>query len=655
MILIKEKLMQNNNKNIHVRTLRRTVIANKECAQKFEEAETLAKSLYRSVTFVPLPYFTQHGEENCKSIEKYLDQIIWGTEKESLGLSEYDFIPTPEEAMYLLSAVWLHDIGMMYGIFEGEDAQDLVENSKKVMMLHNEHEFRTASYIHDLWKLGCSWLEDEKTCLTNICVYHRQRHPLSKFDPLKIISKINRKTIRLVILAALLRLADALHVDQYRAPSSLTALYMSLGMSREAIRHWERARLIMEVEFDHTNRKIILTGYCPPKFNFNLGLFDLGEIVEIVRQDIEKVLRSVEQVLLPYPNTYFGEVKHHVSYPLSLKIHKEQYLALWPYLLDKPSSSTEAAASLVNMLLFAVKEGKKTGNFGKVWRDNFSAIINGTEKSRPFDFMIRNLRQGVEDILKDPVIDEKSADKLTRYFELFLNRINGNYLKIAELARDENIVGPKDVLVVHGYSTNNATFLEKLVGQHEYNNSLYIVEYVEPIGKVRLGPDENERLITFANKLGFEKVRCVSLAALAQVMAELMRRHEHCKVLISTHGVLKSKDFLCKVGSYVLADMAKRFEAKVIVFADTAKFLINGESDKEVAGPEKLFSSEQMCTRHPTMINTMCLTPEVDFVPKELVNWIVTEKGVFKSEEIPFLTEQLASEMGSGKKKSNRR
>lgn len=634
-------------------TLRAIVNAYGACAQKFEEAEKLARSLFSKEGCVRLPYFTEHSAIHCESVEKYLNQIIWGTEKECLVLSEHDFVPTPEEAMYLLSATWLHDIGMVYGIFESEKPDDLKGDFKKKMQLRNEHEFRAIQYIYDVWKDTCSWEEDEKTWLTNICACHRQHHPINTFDPVQIISKYDGNPVRLMVLAALLRLADGCDVDQSRAPGSLMALYISLGMSQDSLNYWEKAKLIMGVDFDHTNRKITLAGRCPPEYDFDLGSFDLAEVVEIIRHDVERELRSIQQVLLPYPNTYFGEVKHKIYRPYHLKLEKEkQYLALWPYLLDKPSSSTEATASLVHILLFAIKESQETKDFGEVWQDNFLSILYEIEKLRPFDFMIRNLRRGVQDEVKELAADAKSADGLTEYLENSLNKISGNYLKIAEFALDKSLVGPKDVLVVHGYSTNNTKFMEKLAGRHEYSNSLYIVDYLEPIGKVRLGPSANERLITFANNLGFEKVGFLSLASVAQGLDELQRKKIPCKVVLATHGVLKNRDFLCSVGSYILAAMAKQFGTKVIAFAETAKFLIDGESNEEVARPEKLFSSEQMWKRHPAMINTKYLTPKMDRVPKELVDLVVTEKGIFKPEDVPTPNEQPASEMANEKKES---
>lgn len=635
------------------RTLRDMVKLDKRCMQKFSEAEVLAKSLFDRPECVFLPYFTPHDASHCKAIERYLDWIIWGTQDEPLALGRNDFRPTPEEAMYLLSATWLHDIGMMYGIRDGEDASELT-NSTKVMELRREHEFRAVKYIHEVWKLNCTWAEDEKAWLTNICAYHRRHRLISTFDPIEVISKYDQRPIRLVVLAALLRLADACHEDQSRAPGSLMELYKSLGMPQEVAIHWETAKLITGVHFDHTKRRITLTAYCPSEFNFNdLGIFDLGEIVELARQDVQEELQSVQQVLLPHPNTYLGEVKHVIYHPdpsYSGMDEEKQYLALWPYLLDKPTGSTEAGAALAQMLIFALTIARKKGDIKKGWDDTLRPIMNKTQESRPLDFVIRNLCRGVMNVLSKISPHKDSGDALAKYLECFLNGLSESCRKIAEFA--PTLVNPGDVLLVHGYCRNIASFLESLKPQCK--SMLYIVDHQEPVGKVGLGPNQNRKMRSFANSIGFSEVRFLPLPSITQALNELNRKGIPCKVLLGTHGVLKSKAFLCKVGSYMIASTAKEFCAQVIVFAEETKFLINGESEEEVAGHEKVFSSEKMCKRHPAMIDTMCLAPEIDTLSPTLVDWVLTEKGAFPPDHVPIPAEYPAPGRAN-RKKVNRR
>lgn len=211
----------------NVRTLRDMIALDESCARRFDEAERLARSLFTLEDCVPLPGFTQDGTDYCAAVERTLNQLIWGTQKEAriagedailrqiiYGIEkeppiviEDAFVPTPEEVMYLLSAAWLHDIGLIYGIFRGEKPGDLIEDTPKVMSLRNEHELRTVRYILEVWKLECGWSRDQKTWLSNVCIYHRRNRPIDTFDPVQIISKHDRRPVRLKVAATLLRTA----------------------------------------------------------------------------------------------------------------------------------------------------------------------------------------------------------------------------------------------------------------------------------------------------------------------------------------------------------------------------------------------------------------------------------------------------------------
>ena len=77
---------------------------------------------------------------------------------------------------------------------------------------------------------------------------------------------------------------------------------------------------------------------------------------------------------------------------------------------------------------------------------------------------------------------------------------------------------------------------------------------------------------------------------------------------------MKSGDLLCKMGSYIIAATAKRLRGEVVAFCETAKFLVNGDKDEEVAGPEKIFSSEEE-KLHPKLVSVSYVTPKMDRVP----------------------------------------
>lgn len=612
---------------VKARTLRGVIRSSDICNGRFKEAEALAKSIFnkkRHQKLVPLPFFTEHGSKHCKKVEKYLNEIIWKRKEKS----KYDFIPNAQEAMYLLSAVCLHDIGMWYGLWDNEDPNDLTD-IKKVVQLREDHEQRTARYIQEKWSDSSTWSQEEKEFLSSICLYHRSKHPISTFEPSKIDTQNIDGHIRFAVLAGILRLADAWHVDETRAPTSLMNLYISVGMHQDAHLHWERAGLIREVEKDEvdtSSKKIKVTGHYPEVHYFDLGEFDLKDVGEIICDDIRIELRSVQQLLAQYPNTSFIDVKHEFRHIRALAGAEQRYLALWPYLLNKLSSSTATTAALVEVLLFAAERRLQNRSLKYEWRGEISKIINKILDSHPFDFMIRNLCKDVEIQIEDKTASPKS---LSKYLRGIKKRIKENRDKMAGYA--VNIIDPGDFLVVYGHSTNTLRLIEEV--PQRQNRHLYILECYRQTD-TNLKEDEDKKITSRIDQLGFGSVRFVHFHAFAQAMAELKQRKKTCKLLIGTHGVVEgskrkgTKKYICKTGSGMVATIAKESGvAEVIVFAETEKVLRNGLVAKDIAGPDKLFLWDDSKIHHE--LGIMYLPPTMDILTKSVVDYYVNEKGIF--------------------------
>lgn len=610
--------------NVNGGILRAVLRENEDCARLFGEAEALAKRIFEADEYVPLSFFTEHGEEHCKAVETFLEQIIWKKGQAELD-EEHDFVPTPEEAMYLLSAVWLHDLGMWYGILDNEPPDDLKE-TRRVLKLRDEHEVRTARYIDDKWKdPDCTWEPDEKDWLSNICVYHRSHRQLSTFEPVKEMGRrVGGRPIRLGVMAALLRLADACHVDKTRAPQRVMGLYISLGMPEEARVHWERADLIKNVGFEHDQRRIELKGHYPRKFDFGLGEFDVQEVGDMICENLRRELKSVQQTLSPFSNTDFREVIH-VPRRIQARdyLQKRQCLHLWPYLLSRPFSATEAAAALAQMLLLSTEQAEESNGLGKQWQEVMHKIMNKMKDLRQQDFMIRNLCVEVESRLSGLPEDAKSATELREYLARFTASIKKNCEKMVSYALKE--IKPNDVLLLYGHSVN----IDQLLRDIDTRHILYVIDCYKPL-RGNWVSDENEDIIKSVKDSGFgDKYKFLQLESLSAALGELKRKNMRCKLLLGTHGRLKGGDLLCKVGSCIIAETAKRFGAEVIALCERTKFLSesNRAKDSDIADREQLFSSEDE-KKHPQMAGVPYVAPKMDRLPKNLVDMVITEEGI---------------------------
>ena len=205
--------------------LRSVLVLSPYCRDRFAEAEKLAYGIFEDSEgrYVPLPFYTSHGITHCQAVEALLDEILSGSADPNKS-----FIPNADEAMFLLSGAWVHDIGMMYGIFRGEQAGDLANNPDYCATLRNQHEVRTSGHLLHEWHIECQWNEDHKAILANICHFHRKKNNIDDCVPTVITGKTTGEPVRIKVIAALLRIADACHVDRSRVPGSLCALYNSL-------------------------------------------------------------------------------------------------------------------------------------------------------------------------------------------------------------------------------------------------------------------------------------------------------------------------------------------------------------------------------------------------------------------------------------------
>jgi translation initiation factor 2B subunit (eIF-2B alpha/beta/delta family) len=392
-------------------------------------------------------------------------------------------------------------------------------------------------------------------------------------------------------------------------------------MPQEARLHWERADLIRDVKFDHDARRIVLKGHYPRKFDFGLGEFDLREVGDMICENVRRELHNVQEIVSLFSNTDLREVQH-IPYRIQAREYQRarQCLHLWPYLLSKPFSATEAAAALAQMLLLSTEEAEESGDLGSQWCKEIHQIMEKTKSLRPFDFMIRSLCIHVSERLGMLPKHTRSAGRLKEYLMQFMGLIEENCDRLVSHALKQ--IRPDDVLVLYGHSVN----IERLLRNIDKSHCIYIVDCYKPLGGRQIA-DENVTILERVKSLGFARFKFLSLASFPGALAELKRMKMPCKVLLSTHGRLKGGDLLCKVGGMMIAETANRFGAKVIALCDTTKFLVDGIEDDEIAGHGHLFSSGDH-KMHPELEGVPYVAPKMDRVPVELLDKVVTEKGV---------------------------
>jgi len=157
-------------------------------------------------------YYTLHGMDHSNSVIEILGRLVDGLNPED-KLNE-------TEIFCLLSAAYLHDVGMLCK-YPDDDTKVAQKSEKRPYsvqdLIRDEHHIRSGRYIKEhRTDLKLDHIEVE--CVRLIAEGHREIKLESKeYDD----QVIGQTSVRVRLLAALLRLADELDITYGRAPETL--------------------------------------------------------------------------------------------------------------------------------------------------------------------------------------------------------------------------------------------------------------------------------------------------------------------------------------------------------------------------------------------------------------------------------------------------
>jgi len=213
-----------------------------ELLSKLENIKKLMNNI-AGKTKIYFPTFTNHGTDHLKNVEKYVNHMIPDEIKKNL---------TCEEIFFLLSAVWLHDVGMVpkddeellfFKNLSPEKRKEFTANIRKL------HHIRSENYIKENFKeLGLSKLEAK--IIGQIAKGHRKIE-LNSYEDMNY----NGVNIPIANLAAILRLADECDVSKDRE-SKLSSIDVDEKIRKE---HYRKHEIVNHVWFDHEPRIIYIS------------------------------------------------------------------------------------------------------------------------------------------------------------------------------------------------------------------------------------------------------------------------------------------------------------------------------------------------------------------------------------------------------------
>ena len=554
-------------------TLREIIFRHSECGRLFEQAERLAKALFELKDGrMMIPFFTDHGPAHCQKVEEILDTVLFPP---TLDPSDpRAFCPNPEEAMYLLAAAWLHDIGMIYGIFPNETE---VLEGKDVPWEKNreEHELRSARFIRTNWHIACDWKDPEKLQLGEICVYHRHRYPLSDIVP--VVRGRTGEPIRMRDLAALLRLADACHVDASRAPADMKNLFRSFGMPVPAKEHWGLSSLVYDVRFDHDTKKIHAHSYIPEPKQYGTATVDFEPVVKRLAQAIERELGTVIPYLSAYRNTDFKWVEAKIATLKGTGDPEDFLRKTWPCMFSTTTSASEAACLVAAVLRSIMRE------VADVPYKGVTKVLAEVRRLFPYNVLARRLVAEMGTFLReDPNLD--STGRLGqlavahKYLDGFLEARLKAGSRVAVAAH--RLLNSDDTLVIYGYSSVVMHLLRDHLRGHR--GRVLLVKCHHP-GHLLAVQEEDDRMIRRLRDSGLA-FREVEMSSLRQILSHFQGQNVKAKVLLGAWAVLNGAEVLARMGSAMIASTAKDCNVPVLVLAEAEKHAANGAMAAEMEG-----------------------------------------------------------------------
>lgn len=547
------------------------------------------------------PWYTFHDDSHNEAVEEMLYKLIPPEKRDMLAEGEWFF---------LLAAAWLHDIGMMLSL-GGPD-----ESIGDIREAHHE---RSARYImSNRNALGLQ--HHEANLIAELSRYHRKS--LNIYDCESEVGNI-----RLRLLAAYLRLADALHIDVTRTSEAMYQLLVAAGMPWESRIHWLKSFWVASIIPDPENLsiRVDLIDTQPKSARMEL-------LARLVGNEIREELDSVRDVLIRCGITYFLDVNTRVveldldeAYPIELD------LVLSNLEQENLSSASEVADSIIDTIIRLTQFGPAAYRMIQEYREQLEKVL----EKRSCHVLVRNLLDNISRATEQDNLDkdarEKVVEQIRAELESFKQMRQRNLSALAENARP--FLSDGDSILLFGYSSLVLKALRHLPSQVKERTRIYIAEgrgKTQYNHKNELVYCDGIRYAVNTRKAGFSDVVIIpDICA-----ANLMFRGLVGKVVFGANGINPSGEFGHTAGHLAIADSARQYKVPVYVIADTAKF-------GKFPWNTDLERGQQWLTRDPESLkvldnhNIKTLNPREDRVSRECVDMIITEIGAFPPTRIP--------------------
>lgn len=615
--------------------------------------------------------YTKHDDSHCLNVEKYIYTLI---------PREFYKLLKPRERFIILASVWLHDIGMIPSLFskrkEFLNYPELpadrpvnklrffsLEGQKYLKEIRKKHATRSSYYIQyskkfeaveEIYRKHNKERQYEKDIkyISEIC----RLHPHKEYTDLEKLNEKNwiKNKVRVPLLTAYLRLADALHIPDKGTEQDFLN-FLAQGPDDLAKFHWFKSMFTQSIDVDPEKHEIKIVTKKPPNLESSLkgGIDSLQEQMKL---EIEDELDSVKDILCKGGISTYSKVTISLNEDSSLdsedlKVEYEQVLKSIDLIFNttKTPSSSLIAGNIIDTLKIFLKSGEDLEQKRLYLEMYQNSCLENVKKKKSVHALLRRPLEKVDNFVTDK--SQASYDDLLNEVDNW-KKIRSKNLHILS-SHAAGIFADGSPILLYGYSE---TILDCI--RH------FIEKYPEKTLKLYVCEVRSKTEYRYNNRLAFSD-GLLNIEALKQIDPVRIKLHyipdvavahlfanntiDHCtnfKVILSVNAIDDEGNATHTVGARTIVEIASIYHVPVYIVAEAQKILEASPSElktnliKETQENPKDRENAWLTTdiHFETILNGCTnYNPREDVILSKFITSYITEKGITRPELIKSL------------------
>ena len=247
-----------------------------QCRAAIQKISKFPPPVALALQSTPQSYFVDHGVGHLIRAQEYADELV---DKANIPMN-------CGEALLLLLSIWSHDVAMLFKL----NAQESDKYARD-----NHHE-RVVDVLARLQQSG-SFPPLPFALGSVVIAITRAHRRLVDISLVRELSRTGSHDIRVRLLAAILRIADASDIDQRRAPEAVFEIYES-GIPQESKVYWHKHAMVAGIRYDTLSASVWIN-ILPPAESVRNVVNHL-ELLHWLKQELEHELESVRGIFREY-------------------------------------------------------------------------------------------------------------------------------------------------------------------------------------------------------------------------------------------------------------------------------------------------------------------------------------------------------------------